>query len=293
MVGLALALVVASGCDTVYEHAKVADGELKEFFGTTEKPPTDNTATEGASNPTGGQESDEGAKGIEEPLKLAALRQSAENEDPKAAYELGQAYAEGTGVQQDPATAVFYFDQAADLGYAPAQFELAEAYANGWGVKEDIAWAMRWYGRAAYQGYADAQFAYGVLIATGRGLPENPRVAYRWLRLADQQNHPDAPAPLEAIEKRLSPKELALEEDWIKLFKPAKGPDLSDPPTVLYVQYQLGQFGYNPGPVDGQLGSRTAAAIETYNSDHGLSGRSGISEALLESILEKSSGQSG
>jgi hypothetical protein len=40
--------------------------------------------------------------------------------------------------------------------------------------------------------------------------------------------------------------------------------------AVGRVQAGLAQLGYNPGPVDGVMGSQTRSAIEAYQRDHGL-----------------------
>lgn len=40
--------------------------------------------------------------------------------------------------------------------------------------------------------------------------------------------------------------------------------------AVGRVQAGLTQLGYNPGPVDGAMGSQTRSAIEAYQRDHGL-----------------------
>ena len=284
---LTATLTFASGCDTIYEAAKEADEDLQEFFGTSEATASEGSGTQTAASEaletkaTEPTEATEEARSGNESSSIAALKQSADLGDPQALYQMGENYATGTGVEQDLDKAVFYYGEAAVRGYAPAQYELAEAFANGTGVEKNIAWAMRWYGRAAYQGHADAQFAYGVLMATGRGLPENPGEAYRWLLLAERQGHPDAREPREALENRLSPSQTALEKDWVQLFKPQPSTALSDPPTVLFVQYQLGLFGYNAGPVDGLMGPQTVTAIEAYSGDHGLGPRSSISETLL------------
>lgn len=41
-------------------------------------------------------------------------------------------------------------------------------------------------------------------------------------------------------------------------------------PLVLQAQEQLRELGYNPGPLDGILGPRTARALRNYQRDYGL-----------------------
>lgn len=47
------------------------------------------------------------------------------------------------------------------------------------------------------------------------------------------------------------------------------------------IQEKLTMLGYDPGPVDGAVGSQTRAAIMQYESDNGLPQRGQVSKALL------------
>ena len=50
----------------------------------------------------------------------------------------------------------------------------------------------------------------------------------------------------------------------------AEGEKPANSSAVGRVQTGLTRLGYNPGPVDGKLGSRTQSAIRSYQRDHGL-----------------------
>jgi len=52
--------------------------------------------------------------------------------------------------------------------------------------------------------------------------------------------------------------------------------------TVSDIQAALMRRGYDPGPVDGRYGPRTAEAIRRYQSDHGLVADGRASPDLLE-----------
>ena len=41
-------------------------------------------------------------------------------------------------------------------------------------------------------------------------------------------------------------------------------------PTVIRVQNGLARLGYDPGPVDGRMGPKTAHAVRAYQRAHGL-----------------------
>ncbi len=139
-----------------------------------------------------------------------------------AQYNLGCAYANGQGVQEDHVLAYAHFnlaasntsgeDQArcnkardyaakaltrqqlteavkwfrkwADEGNADAQHALGCAYANGEGVAQDYNEAVKWHHKAADQGHASSQHALAYAYRYGKGVPKNWVSAYMWYALA-------------------------------------------------------------------------------------------------------------
>ena len=75
-----------------------------------------------------------------------------ETGDMLAQYHLAKLYAEGEGVEEDPAEAARLYRLAGEQGHAEAQFSLAELYATGEGVARDYTAATEWYRRAGDQG---------------------------------------------------------------------------------------------------------------------------------------------
>jgi hypothetical protein len=62
-------------------------------------------------------------------------------------------------------------------------------------------------------------------------------------------------------------------------------PRLAKPdPEVAMVQADLQELGYDPGPVDGILGTRTKAAIRAYQRDTGLAVDGRLSATLIDSL---------
>jgi hypothetical protein len=53
---------------------------------------------------------------------------------------------------------------------------------------------------------------------------------------------------------------------------------------IASVQEELLEEGYNPGPADGVMGSRTRSAIAEYQDDHGLAVTGTINNSLLRSL---------
>lgn len=59
--------------------------------------------------------------------------------------------------QADPARAIRFCNDAADLGCAPAQYNLGVAYLKGEGVGQDVMLSIKWLKKAALQGDEDAK----------------------------------------------------------------------------------------------------------------------------------------
>jgi TPR repeat protein len=131
---------------------------------------------------------------------------------PAAQNNLGVCYANGTGVNKDPAEAVRLYRLAADQGMADAQYNLGWYYENTTGVGQDHDEAVRWYRLAANQGYANAQHTLGNCYLQGIGASRGsakaagqppPAADYaeavRLYRLAADQGHADARRTLDSI----------------------------------------------------------------------------------------------
>ena len=172
---------------------------------------------------------------------------------------------------------------AATQGHAGAQFQLAELYANGRGVAADLSWAQRWYGRAAQQGYAAAQYATGVLLALGRGRSANREEAYGWLLLAEASGHADAREARENLGALLGPSGEARGRQRAPRLVRQAAVSPKDRASILYLQFRLAELGYDPGPEDGLLGSRTKAAAQSYRNDRDIA-EEDLNEALLDSL---------
>ena len=85
----------------------------------------------------------QGATSAQTPL--AETRQSADQGDAIAQFDLGWMYFWGLGdLPQDSTQAVAWYRQAADQGYAAAQYNLALMYHNGEGVPQDDVEAHKW-----------------------------------------------------------------------------------------------------------------------------------------------------
>jgi Sel1 repeat/Pentapeptide repeats (8 copies) len=119
---------------------------------------------------------------------LTVLRKHADNGDIESQFTLGMMYARGTGVDEDYAESVDWFQKAADGGDATAQYNLARLIATGRGVKRDLATAAQWFRKAADAGDPDAQFDLATLHFNGKGVQLNYAEAAKLLLKAVTHN---------------------------------------------------------------------------------------------------------
>ena len=106
---------------------------------------------------------------------------------------LGEEYYSTTGgVANEPnyKEALYWFQKAADQGYAQAQVRLGDLYRYGNGVDADPTKAAYWYKKAADQGYDIAMESLGELYVTGNGVPQNTNLGFELMEKAAAQGNP-------------------------------------------------------------------------------------------------------
>jgi TPR repeat protein len=226
-------------------------------------------------------------RGTDQDLEAGArwIDAAAERGEARAQLLLGAAYYGGIGVERDYRRAAAYLADAAVQGQPQAQFLLAECFSNGRGVTKNPIWAARWYGKAATQGHRDAQFAYGVVHSAGLGLPRNPVAGHAWLSLAAAQGHTKAKEVVAALAKKMTPQQIHRAESKAAGFRSAPNEVFADRPTVIYVQQSLNILGFDAGPVDGVVGPRTRGAIREFEGRAKLAGDGEVSPELLRGLL--------
>lgn len=83
---------------------------------------------------------------------------------------------------KDYEQAVYWYNKAAEQGFAEAQTGLGLMYISGNGVAVDYKRAMYWFELAAKQGQSIAQYCLGVGYDTGKGVNLNKKMAAYWYK---------------------------------------------------------------------------------------------------------------
>lgn len=149
---------------------------------------------------------------------------AAETGAPMAQFQLGVAYEKGIGVAADPVQAARWYGEAANRGNVKSMYNLGVAYANGSGVGKDLVQAAHWFEEAASYGLQDALFNLAVLYEHGLGVKPSLGDAYKWYAVAAAAGDPDARMRVEAIAMELPRDQKAAAEKFAASFQP-KSPD--------------------------------------------------------------------
>jgi len=176
----------------------------------------------------------------------AALVAAASAGEPKALYQLGMRYSDGTEVKRNMQESAKWFERSAETGFAPAQYSIGSLYEKGIGVERDVVKASQWYEKAAGQGNAramhnlaviqamgnppevqpdmdkavgwfqkaadlgikDSQFNLGILYGQGMGVPQNLGTSYKWFALAAKTGDSDANKKRDEVANAMDPDDL-------------------------------------------------------------------------------------
>jgi formylglycine-generating enzyme required for sulfatase activity/TPR repeat protein len=222
---------------------------------------------------------------IQTPEDVAECELAARNGDAQAQFEVALAYGMGEVVPKNSKTAVKWLKMAANQNYVSAQQTLGSMYYQGDGVEINYKTALKWlkkgirdepdggtFGyigliyslgghgveksyvkatpwlrKAARLGNVIAQAFLGEKLYKGNGIYRDFSEAYFWLSLAGFENDQEAISVLrENAGSHLSPREIREGDERAK---------------IAYVQQNLINGGYYPGPIDGVLGTATTQAV--------------------------------
>lgn len=130
---------------------------------------------------------------------VSIWRPLAEKGDADAAFNLGQAYRLGRGVETNLAAAQTWFGRAAAKGHLDAQTTLGlMLFENG-----DRVAGLRWLKQAAEKGEPRALLVYGTALFNGDGIKQDPILGYAYVSRAAAQGLAPAQATLEQLNQIL------------------------------------------------------------------------------------------
>jgi len=154
-----------------------------------------------------------------------------------------------------------------------------------------------------------AQGLIGLMYMLVQGVQADDVQAYMWLNLAaaaetDPYLRDMVADARETVAARLSPAQRAEAREMLRNWRPriaarTKGElGRSEPRSshaerspsrslrVMEVQQGLAGMGYDPGPVDGVIGSRTRTAIRAFQADAGLPVDGQVSDQLIAALSD-------
>ena len=123
---------------------------------------------------------------------LSLFEESADAGYPQAQATIGALYLKGLPglLERDPQKGIELLFHAIRTNSLTARFNLGMAYYNGDGVEQDTAKAFQWLKVAERQNFAEAQYFLGMLLAEGAdGVPQDTQSAQELLQKAFMQNH--------------------------------------------------------------------------------------------------------
>eukprot|EP00026_Physarum_polycephalum_P010507 Phypoly_transcript_10672.p1 GENE.Phypoly_transcript_10672~~Phypoly_transcript_10672.p1 ORF type:complete len:336 (+),score=59.37 Phypoly_transcript_10672:234-1241(+) len=115
------------------------------------------------------------------------LRLAASDNHPSAIHELG-CYMQ---LEKNYPEATKFFQQTADMQFAPSLYNLGAFHSMGLGTPQDSTKAFSFFKQSAKLGHARAQYHLGNSYETGEGVGVNPRKAFKWMQRAAQQEDPN------------------------------------------------------------------------------------------------------
>ena len=105
--------------------------------------------------------------------EIIELLSKANSGNADSQNQLGDAYFDGIGIEQDHAKAFEWYLRAAEQGHGKAQYNVAYAYANGIGAQKNTSEAIKWYGKSADQGIALAEYVLAKMFIGGQYLEQD------------------------------------------------------------------------------------------------------------------------
>jgi localization factor PodJL len=247
-------------------------------------------------------------------------RKAADGNLAPAQYRLGTLYERGNGLAKDIMMARMWYERAAEANNVKAMHNLAVIYANNTNNDAQFDKAAKWFRGAADHGLKDSLYNLAVLHERGLGVEQDTRSAYFWFGVAARHGDADAKAKASTLASFLTkaqktetdaqiagwtPKKPDAKGNFVAISDPAwqvavnapAAPGVSDQALatmsekdlVLRAQQLLSGMGYDVGPVDGVMGSRTANAVRLFQLQTGAPVNGSVSADLIKLLAARQS----
>ncbi|CAM3952312.1 peptidoglycan-binding protein [Vreelandella rituensis] len=174
-------------------------------------------------------------------------------------------------------------------------------YADGmrYYERQEYRQALQEFGKVARSGDADAQYMLGRLHEAGSGTPQDFVQAHQWYNLAAARGHRHAAEARDSLSERMTSGQIAEAQRAARAWQPEEEPSsqatprsrpdietLSDRQGVAEIQRELNRIGYDAGPADGLMGSRTRNAIREYQADIDMARDGNATAELLKRLRQ-------
>ncbi|NBC31795.1 MAG: hypothetical protein GVY13_03870, partial [Alphaproteobacteria bacterium] len=214
-----------------------------------------------------------------------------------AQYNLAVLMQQGRGVPQDREAAFTLFREAAETGHTEAELAVGLALRHGHGVDRNLIRAASWFQAANASGDPRGAWYLGQMYEEGIDGAPDPAAAAGWYRLAAEGGLEEAEAALARLEEASGdvassgegegpaaaeePPVPVPPEEPTPVPADEPGPDALTREDIRSIQQLLADLGYEPGPVDGLMGDRTAQAIREFQEAQGMAVTGEPAPALL------------
>lgn len=142
--------------------------------------------------------------------------------------------------------------------------------------RNDYSRAYREFTQSAERGDADSQYMLGELYSKGRGVNQDFVAAHKWYNLAAARGREGAAEARDALAGQMTGDQVARAQQEASRFHAtgtasSETSGLPEQYSLANVQQALNRLGYDAGPVDGVMGSKTRSAIRDFQRANGVS----------------------
>ncbi len=227
--------------------------------------------------------------------------QAAQKDVPNAIYNLGVLNHQGLGVEQDLNKALYWYREAAKLNHAEAQYNLGISHIEGIGTDYDPNLAAGFFERAANNGIIEAAYNLGLIYENGLLGSIKLEEALLWYNISAKQGNLEAQKAMEQIAKKLQigtddiDKFVERMQEINQSVKGKRaGPDMdktaqntlqSNKAVIAQIQEYLSLANKYDGPSDGINGTKTKAAIRSYQAENNMNVTGMPSKTLLNHMV--------